>query len=86
MTIGEKTIIFQGTYGLLPTPTRLGYIFEGWYTAKSGGKKVTSDTVVNATQNYTMYARWIKNSDVFVDSDNYTYNSEKRFIILYCTR
>ncbi len=41
----------------LPTPTRSGsYRFDGWYTAKSGGDKVDSNTVF--TSNATIYAHW----------------------------
>lgn len=29
-----------GTYGALPEPVKEGYSFQGWYTAKSGGKQV----------------------------------------------
>jgi hypothetical protein len=31
-TTGE--VIYDQTYGTLPTPTRDGYEFTGWYTAK----------------------------------------------------
>lgn len=46
------------TYGTLPTPTRSGYKFDGWYTAKSGGSKVKNTTKV--TKNHTLYAHWTK--------------------------
>ena len=29
-----------GTYGTLPTPTRSGYTFKGWYTALKDGKRL----------------------------------------------
>ena len=45
-------------YGKLPTVVRSKYKFAGWYTAKSGGKKVTEKTL--ATANVTLYARWTK--------------------------
>ena len=40
----------------LPTPTRDGYTFDGWFTAAEGGEKVTTDTVFNG--NTTIYAHW----------------------------
>ncbi len=47
----------SGRVGTLPTPTRGGgYVFEGWYTAKNGGKKVTTNTVFD--EDTTIYARW----------------------------
>ncbi len=45
--------------GTLPKPTRLGYVFKGWYTAKSGGSKVTSTTKIKFSGgSKTLYARW----------------------------
>lgn len=55
---GSKTVICGKTYGTLPTPTRRGYTFAGWYTAKSGGSRIGSSSVVRTTRNQTLYARW----------------------------
>jgi uncharacterized repeat protein (TIGR02543 family) len=41
---------------MLPTPKRTGYDFKGWYTAKSGGTKISANTIVKA--NATYYAQW----------------------------
>lgn len=49
---------FNSTYGTLPTPTRDNYDFAGWYTASSGGTKVTETTTVTKTANHTLYAHW----------------------------
>lgn len=54
----SMTVTNGSTYGSLPTPTRDGYTFEGWYTARSGGSRVTADTTVNLTSDQTLYARW----------------------------
>ena len=58
-TVGTNSqkVTYGRTY-TLPIPTRMGYTFDGWYTAKTGGAKVTKDTVVTATANHTLYARW----------------------------
>lgn len=48
-------------YGTLPTPTRKGYTFAGWYTAKSGGTLITATSTVSISQNTTLYARWTAN-------------------------
>jgi len=42
--------------GVLPTPTRSGYVFVGWFTAQMGGAHVTTSTIVN--DNVTYWARW----------------------------
>ena len=44
------------TIGTLPTPTRRGYAFDGWYTSASGGTKISSSEIV--TGNVTYYAHW----------------------------
>ena len=49
----------DGRLSDLPTPTRSGsYSFDGWYTAVSGGEKVTTSTVF--AENSTIYAHWTR--------------------------
>jgi len=50
--------LLGGTYSALPTPTRANYTFDGWYTAASGGTKVSKTDTVNLTGNTTLYAHW----------------------------
>lgn len=57
----NKIVTFNSTYGELPTPSRLGYSFSGWWTAAKGGLRVTSASKVTTTSNHTLYARWIGN-------------------------
>lgn len=61
-TSSTKSVTYNGTYGTLPTPTRTGYTFLGWYTAISGGTKVTSSTKVSITSNQSLYAHWQSNA------------------------
>lgn len=56
----SKTVTYAGTYGDLPTPTRTGYVFDGWYTAASGGTKITSSSTVSITSDQTLYAHWTR--------------------------
>lgn len=58
VSTNSKKVTYDSTYGTLPTPTRAGYTFDGWYTALTGGTKVTTDTVVTATADHTLYAHW----------------------------
>ena len=47
----------------LPTPTRTGYSFSGWYTASSGGTKIGSGgSSYKPTGNITVYAHWSASS------------------------
>ena len=52
----SKTVSEGSKWGNLCTPTRSGYEFVGWYTAISGGTKITEAT--KATGNLTVYAHW----------------------------
>ena len=46
----------NGILASLPTPSRSGYNFNGWFTLASGGTKVTISTVF--TSNDMVYAHW----------------------------
>ncbi|MDR3366581.1 MAG: leucine-rich repeat protein [Prevotellaceae bacterium] len=49
--------------GALPTPTRSGYTFGGWYTETNGaGTRYTESTVYNILGNTTLYAKWTENT------------------------
>ena len=58
----SKDVTYASTYGTLPTPTRTGHKFDGWYTAKSGGTKVTASDTVSITTVQTLYAHWTVNT------------------------
>lgn len=56
-----KEITYGGIYGTTPDDKveRLGYFFQGWYTAADGaGDKVVSGTKVTRTDAHTLYAKW----------------------------
>ena len=46
----------DGTVSSLPTPTREGYAFLGWFTEKTGGSKITGS--YKFTKDATIYAQW----------------------------
>ena len=57
------------------TPTRTGYTFAGWYTAASGGTKVTGTYKVGSAstakdQSATLYAHWTANTYTVVYNGN----------------
>lgn len=58
VTTTSKTVTYGSTYGTLPTPTRTGYTFDGWYTTKTGGTKITSSSTVSITAAQTLFAHW----------------------------
>ena len=60
VTPTSKTLTYGSQYGALPTPSRTGYTFTGWFTAASGGSKVGTATTMGAG-NTTVYAHWRAN-------------------------
>ncbi len=60
------------------TVTRTGYTFNGWYTAASGGTKVTTSWVPSA--NTTLYAQWTPNIYTFTLNGDGATNSYTRNI------
>ena len=53
----STTLVTDGNaIGSLPEATRSGYTFDGWYTAPTGGTKISSSTVI--TKNETYYAQF----------------------------
>ena len=57
------TVIYKDKYGTLPTPTKNGYTFGGWYTGENGtGTKVDENTVLTNINNHTLYAKWTMNT------------------------
>ena len=58
VSTASQKVTYNSTYGTLPKPTRTGYTFSGWYTAQSGGTKITSSSTVTITSDRTLYAHW----------------------------
>ena len=58
VNIDTLLVVTGKQYGYLPTPSRGGKVFTGWYTAPTGGQKIISQTVYNGTSTHTLYARW----------------------------
>lgn len=60
----SKKVTNGEPYGDLPIPVRESYIFQGWYTSKSGGDMVTSGTAVSLTGDQTLYAQWMSDDEI----------------------
>ena len=59
-TSDGKVVKNETKYGTLPTPTKAGASFDGWYTAATGGELVTAATVIKPEDavEHTLYAHW----------------------------
>lgn len=70
-----KTVNFGSKYGDLPTTSRDGYTFLGWFTAADGGQQLGKDfKTVKIARDHTLYAHWQANEytvtfDANADSD-----------------
>ena len=56
VTETSRTVKSGAAVGELPTPVRSGYTFAGWWTAASGGERISESTIV--ISNVTFYAHW----------------------------
>ena len=57
----KKSVCYNSGY-LIPSATREGYTFNGWFSAKTGGTQLKNTDKVNYDGVKTFYARWtIKN-------------------------
>ena len=56
----KKAMAFKyaSKYAKLPTAKRAGYRFAGWYTAKTGGTRITASSKVSLRTK--LYAHWVK--------------------------
>ncbi len=68
--IESSTVTTSLAIGDLPTPTREGYIFKGWYTEAAYENAVTSKYVV--TDDVTLYAKWAQLAVLSFDSKDGT--------------
>lgn len=60
VSVSEKKITVEDTFGKLPVPSRDYYDFLGWYTTAEGnnGVQVNENTKLERPSNITLYARW----------------------------
>lgn len=60
---GTKKVYISQTYGELPDARKSNHRFIGWYTAEDGGERITPTTIVEATEDQTLYAQWGASSE-----------------------
>lgn len=58
VSTSSKKVTYNSSYGILPIPTRTGYTFDGWHTSKRDGLQVTEESIVEITEDQTLYAYW----------------------------
>ena len=70
MTTASKQVTQYQPYGELPSPTRTGFHFDGWYTAAEGGSEITAGSSVEITADQTLYAHWTRSYTVTFDAND----------------
>ena len=79
-------VTLGGQYGELPTPTKAGFTFIGWYTEQTDGAKVGRYDTLVSPASHTLYARWSQNhkhevepggrEETFIDIDHAEYTND----------
>ena len=57
-----NALVCNDIYLALPTPTRTGYTFLGWFNERTGGDKIESGGKVTIPSDHTLYAHWSVNN------------------------
>ena len=60
VSTSSRSALSGAAMGSLPSPSRAGYTFAGWFTARSGGVKVTSASRMGSTDT-SLFAHWSAN-------------------------
>lgn len=84
-SITSKSVTYDSAVGAMPTPTRTGYIFKGWYTNKNWDTQVTTTTIYTTPSDSTVYAKWeaityninYYNEGKLVGTSKHTYDVEQ---------
>lgn len=58
----DISVTYDSEYGELPTTTKDGYTFKGWYLEQEFTNAVTEETIVSTDRDHTLYACWEVNS------------------------
>lgn len=60
----ERAVEKGTAVGILPIPTRTDYVFDGWFTAASGGTEISNLTVINNDTEF--FAHWTEEASMVV--------------------
>ena len=63
----SKMVTYDSSYGTLPTPTRKGYTFTGWYLNST---EVKNTTIVKTDETHTLVAGWKVNTYTVIYNSN----------------
>ena len=80
VTPTSKIVVTNAAYGELPTPSRPGYAFGGWWTGADGtGTRLTEDSTVTSVTDHSLFAKWTANDyTILFDPQNGTVSPADR--------
>lgn len=57
----SKKVAYDSAYGELPSASKKGYTFDGWFTQEVGGTKIEPTDIMSETSDKTVYAHYTIN-------------------------
>jgi len=83
----EGEVRYNSTLYRLPTPSKTGYIFGGWFTEQNGaGQEIKYDTVWTIANDATLYANWISNEFTVTFDYQGTQGNQETKTVYYDTK
>ena len=78
-----KKVKFGSKYGDLPTTSRDGYTFVGWFTAADGGQQLGKDfKTVKIAGDHTLYAHWEARNDTPYVVEHYQQQLDGKYTLV----
>ena len=75
-----KTVYIGEKWGELCTPTRDNYMFDGWWTEKTGGTKIDADTIPDS--DIIAYSHWIAVEEEITNPNTIDYSFLVNLLLL----
>ncbi len=80
--VESMTVSSNSTYKGLPTPTKDGFTFNGWFTTVDGGSQITDGAGLVSSSDHTLYAHWQPNSyTVTLDRNDATGSTSNKSVV-----
>ncbi|MCR5585361.1 MAG: InlB B-repeat-containing protein [Lachnospiraceae bacterium] len=76
----SKTVLYHTLIGELPAPVKEGALFEGWFTDRIEGEKMTANSPLTVATDLVLYARWSGDDgkNAVIDAGIYAINNDER--------
>ena len=69
LSTNTKDVTNGSSFGILPTPTKSGYVFDGWYSDSELTNEITENSVVDLNGNIILYAKWTNTYTIVFNSN-----------------